>query len=198
MTPRKSDPLAAVTAINERIEEREAKAKDFATRASNAQRLLDSFEERRTDALRLRELGEEVSVPDDDERARLVKAAKEAGEEYVAAEEARRHLEEQRKVVYAENVPALEHAAEGKARAYEAKVEQGKVVTREIGEAGREKDEAWGPVRVAWRVLGRECEVQVPTRDFAALDKELDDAYSRAWATGSEAGWRRVVEREAV
>src|SRR6476661_3839464 len=98
--PRKSaDPLAAVTAINEQIEQREERARDFATRASNAQELLRTFPDRRSNALRLRELGEAVPMPDEDERNRLGQAAKEATEEYEAAEDARRQLEERRKVV---------------------------------------------------------------------------------------------------
>lgn len=194
---RRSKDLIALEEIDKRIADEEKAGNDAANDERDAEALLQSFDDRRDQAVTQRRLGEDVQVPDDDEPRRLQEAAARARRERKDCERTKQVLEDRRKPLVAAAVGDLEAIAEDSARALVNKCAQMLTDARALHELQEEKRKAWMTVGEGWRQLGREGFPGVGGAPVEDIEKAVKALARGAYPGNSEAHWREVRTRSA-
>src|SRR5690242_16693284 len=117
----KKTPADELAEVDAKIAALEKEGQALSARQGEAEALLRSYDDRRSEALLLRRAGEEVEVPDEVQLGRLRGVISQAKEEQGLALKERRQLEDdERPKLIAAGLPHFDGEAEAAARAIEA------------------------------------------------------------------------------
>jgi uncharacterized protein YndB with AHSA1/START domain len=196
MARSRKTPADELAEVDERIAALVKEDEGLSAQRGDAEALFESFESRRSDAMLLRRLGEEVEVPDEAEQARLQRVVSQAKDEQGVILRERRQREEERLKIIAAGLPHFDTEAEESARAYEALGQALLAALADFQAGGQAKGAGWGRLREGRKELGLDQMPGVGYHDLGHLRGEIAEAIRTAWPANSEERWRELKARE--
>jgi hypothetical protein len=189
-----ADDLAAIEVL---IATENAQREALDAERGDAETLIRSFPDRRAEALKLCELGEDRVVPDAAELDRLKGVVAAALEKQNTLRELKPLRAEEKLRVLAAAVPYFDAGAEDGARALELECDE--LQAKVVGLLARQqaKDLKWRYSREGHReLLGRDEMPGVGFNDLGDVKGKIEDVKLKAWPGQSEARWREFKARE--